>query len=240
MKKAIGYIRRSTTGQADNYSKDGQKEDILEFARQNDYEIIEWKEDLISGATESRPAFDEILNGNMDAEAVIVAKLDRLSRDTNIYFYFKYKLKSKGMELISANSQEDFGGLGIFAPVIETLIAVMAEQERERINQRMTSGRDIKSKQGGYSGGKAPYGYKAVDGELVINEKESENVKRIFELREGGMSLRKIASNVDYGRNGKEMTAGTIKSILDNEEFYKGIYSYSGNVAEGKHERILN
>ena len=44
MKKAVGYCRVSTDGQVgeDKFGIDSQKEQILEYAKRNDYEILEW------------------------------------------------------------------------------------------------------------------------------------------------------------------------------------------------------
>lgn len=242
MKKAIGYIRRSTQGQADNFSAEDQRQVIQSYANANEFEIIDWKEDIASGATEVRPAFDELMAADNETkfDAVIVAKIDRVARDVNIYFYFKFVMKRKGAELISANEMEDFGAFGAFAPILETTIAVFAEIERKRIADRMQGGRSQKAKGGTYAGGKAPFGYKAENGELVPYEKEVEQVKQIFKLREQGESLNAIAQDVGTGRNGKIMTASTIKSILDNREFYQGKYSYSNiKGVNGTHQKIL-
>lgn len=98
MKKAVGYCRVSTDGQVgeDKFGIDSQKEQILEYAKRNDYEILEWFIDEgVSGVKESRPAFDKIIYGdvsNPPYESVIVAKNDRIARDINIYFYYKMML----------------------------------------------------------------------------------------------------------------------------------------------------
>ena len=50
-KKAIGYIRVSTEAQAndDKYGVDVQKHEIETYANEHGYEIVEWKQDEMSG-----------------------------------------------------------------------------------------------------------------------------------------------------------------------------------------------
>lgn len=86
--KAIGYIRVSTEEQSadDKYGIEVQKQAISDYANRNDFEIVCWLTDTISGAKDNRPELDKILY-NADQlpahEAVIVFKNDRVARDTN-------------------------------------------------------------------------------------------------------------------------------------------------------------
>ena len=80
--------------------------------------------------------------GNPPIQAVVVAKSDRLARDMNLYYYYKFVLKKKNIELISVS--EDFGAMGAFAGVMESLTLFIAEQERINIAKRTSSGRRMK------------------------------------------------------------------------------------------------
>lgn len=61
MKKAIGYIRVSTEEQSadDKYGIEVQRQAILAYAADNDYEIVHWLTDTISGAKDNRPELDQ-------------------------------------------------------------------------------------------------------------------------------------------------------------------------------------
>nr|DAU26978.1 MAG TPA: integrase [Caudoviricetes sp.] len=63
MKKAIGYIRVSTEEQSadDKYGIEVQKQAISDYAGKNDYGIVCWLTDTISGAKDNRPELDKIL-----------------------------------------------------------------------------------------------------------------------------------------------------------------------------------
>lgn len=248
---AIGYLRVSTDGQTgeDKFGLDSQKEQIEQYAKRNDITIVDWFQDEgVSGVTDSRPAFDRIIYGdvtNPPFEAVIVAKNDRIARDINVYFYYKMLLKQKDIVLISVS--EDFGQFGVFSGILEAFTLCVAQMERDNITKRTSMGRNVKSVRGGYAGGKAPYGYSAVrgSGRLVINPAEVPLVRRIFELRDGGSTMKEIVQTLEAEgyktRKGSDFQISTIQYILGNRKTYEGYYRYgkTGAWVRGLHEPIL-
>ena len=62
-----------------------------------------------------------------------------------------------------------------------SIIAAVAEMERENIRVQTMIGRDQKTREGKWNGGFAPYGYKLENGELVIAEDEVEIIQMIFD-----------------------------------------------------------
>ena len=248
-KNAIGYIRVSTEQQAtdDKFGIDVQKQAILLYANDNGYNIVDWKIDEISGAKDDRPALNEILYGdnvtNPPFEAVIVFKNDRLARDTKLYFYYLYTLEKKNIALLS--TKEEFQEGSDFANIYRALLQFVAEQERKNIALRTSKGRSMKAQCGGYSGGRCPYGYKVVSGQLVINDDERPIVEYVFEEHEKGTAMLTIADNLtDIGyrtRKGTKFQAKSISSILSNRPLYEGMYKYGKemNWVKGVHEPIL-
>lgn len=249
MKQAIGYCRVSTDGQTgeDRFGLDAQKEQIKLYALSNGYEISRWSVDEgINGATLDRPALNELLYGdvgNPPIEAVIVAKNDRMSREMEQYFYVKYSLRKKNIALKSVS--EDFGQMGVFSNVMESLAMFIAEQERINIAKRTSGGRKLKAAAGGYSGGRAPYGYRIKHGQYEVVEREAEMVRRVFEMQEDGASLVDTAEWLNENgyktRSGKRFYASQIKSIRDNKPVYEGYYKYGSmdKWVKGVHEPIL-
>lgn len=249
MKKAAAYIRVSTDAQAsdDRFGLEAQREQIIEYARKNEIEIIEWFSDEgISGVKENRPAFDRIIYGdisNPPYEVVIVAKNDRIARDINIYFYYKMMLKKKNISLISIS--EDFGQFGVFSNMLEAFTLCVAEMERDNINKRTSMGRGVKAEQGGYAGGRAPYGYKVTDKQLVIVPEEANAVITIFSMSESGATLQNIADHLNKQglrtHNGGEFRTSTIQAILANRKTYEGYYKYGKQKewVKGIHDAIL-
>lgn len=249
LKSAIGYIRVSTEEQAgdDRYGIDSQRKEILSFADDNGFSIVDWKIDECSGVKDSRPEFDKILHGeevtNPPFEAVIVFKNDRLARDTKLYFYYLYTLEKRNIKLLS--TQENFAEGNDFANIYRSLLMFVAEQERKNIAIRTSKGRLIKAHYGGYSGGRCPYGYKIVNGVLTINEEERPIVECIFEEHEKGTNMLATAQVLrEKGfttRKGRDFQVSTIKSILGNRKLYEGMYKYGKdmNWVQGVHEPIL-
>lgn len=248
-KNAIGYIRISTEGQEgdDKFGIDAQKREILLYANNHGYNIVDWKIDIISGAKDNRPGLNEILYGdnvsNPPFEAVIVFMNDRIARDTKLYFYYLYVLEKKNIKLIS--TQEKFVEGSDFANIYRALLQFVAEQERKNIALRTGKGRSIKAACGGYSGGRRPYGYTVSNGVLTIDPDEEPIVRLIFEEYDKGSSMLGITETLAkrgyVTRKGKTFQVSTIKSVLSNRPFYEGKYKYGKDMdwVDGVHEPIL-
>ena len=223
-----------------------QKREILAYADANGYGIVDWKVDEASGAKDDRPALNEILYGeiqNPPIEAVIVFKNDRVARQTKLYFYYLYVLEKKGIKLLSTREEFDEGN--DFTNIYRALLQFVAEQERKNIALRTGKGRSMKANCGGYSGGRAPMGYRVESGRLVVNEDERGAVEFIFAKRGEGVPMLTIAELLDENgfrtRSGHRFQVSTIKSILGNEMTYRGYYRYGDmkNWVKGVHEPIL-
>ena len=249
MSNCVAYCRVSTDGQCadDKFGIESQKAQIIEFCEKKDMNITQWFIDEgVSGAKEHRPEFDKILNGevtNPPVKYVVVAKTDRISRDVSLYYSYKALLKKQNLEILSVSedwSQQD----KLTAMILENFLAMAATVERESIRARTSGGRRQKAKQGGYSGGRAPVGYRAEHGRLVIEPKEAETVQAIFSYRDDGVTMAGIADRLnDTGyrtRTGKLFTVSNIQSILRNRKTYEGYYRYGGSDwVKGQHEAIL-
>lgn len=102
------------------------------------------------------------------------------------------------------------------------------------------------SHQGGYAGGRSPYGYHAEKGTYVIDEKEAPVVREIFALRKEGASLNGIAKHLNEqnipSRTGGKWRYTAIQSILSNRNTYLGYYHYGNGTpwVPGTHRPILN
>ena len=247
----VAYVRVSTDAQAgeDRFGVDAQREQISKFCAVKGHTVVRWVEDLGESGAKERPGFDEIVYGdvqNPPIQAVVVAKNDRVARDVNLYYYYKMLLAKKDIYLLSV--AEDFGGLDpAVARMLEAFIICVAEMERENITKRTSAGRAVKSGRGGYSGGRPPFGYRAVEGTLEVNASEAETVRRIYRMRfENDLTLDTICQVLNEEgvstRNGGLWRVSSVKAILDNEKTYRGFYRYGGKDKEwvrGTHAAIL-
>lgn len=249
MRNAIGYIRVSTEEQSgdEKYGIQSQKLAILTHAMANDFNIVEWVVNIISGVKDNRPEFDKILYHPEELpphEAVIVFKNDRVARDTKLYFYYFYMLEKRNILLVS--TEEHFSEGDDFANIYRSLLMFVAEQERRNIALRTGRGRSLKAKCGGYSGGRIAYGYSVTDGKLVVNPAERPIVELIFKEHDQHNKSMTEISDILYEngyrtRKGGRFQVSTIRGILANRPLYEGMYRYGKEMdwVKGVQEPIL-
>ena len=178
------YTRVSTTMQVDGYSLDAQKEKLKRYAEFQNMEIVnEYSDEGKSGkSVEGRPEFqrmlDNIENGTDEVQFVLVFKLSRFGRNAADVLNSLQRMQDFGVNLICVedgiDSSKEAGKLLI------SIVAAVAEMERENIRVQTMIGREQKAREGKWNGGFAPYGYKLKNGELVIAEDEVEIIQMIF------------------------------------------------------------
>ena len=135
-KFAIAYIRVSTAGQArSGLGLEAQRQAITDFASREGFTINRWFQEAESGAgsdaLERRPQLAAAIDAARKARGpVLVAKLDRLSRDV----HFISGLMAHRVEFIVTDlgRQSD--------PFILHLFAALAEKERALISERTKAG----------------------------------------------------------------------------------------------------
>jgi DNA invertase Pin-like site-specific DNA recombinase len=141
MKKYIAYLRVSTKGQEKSgLGLQAQKAIIEHYAKLEDAEIInEYIESESGKEIENRPKLNEAINYCLKNNTVlVVAKLDRLSRDVEHIFKIQKRLgdKFKSCDLPTTDALT----LSIFAG--------LAQREREIISIRTKLALQQKKKQG--------------------------------------------------------------------------------------------
>jgi DNA invertase Pin-like site-specific DNA recombinase len=193
--KAYGYTRVSTDEQAkEGISLAAQRAKIKAFAVVKDLELVEIITDEgLSGKDLNRPGLQRLLELSKGggAEAVIVYKLDRLSRRTrDLLFLIEDVFKKGNTRFFSLTEQIDTEtAIGKF---FLTLMGAMAQMERELIAERTKANLAYK-KEKGESLGHIPYGYQRIKGKLVKDEAEQRVIRRIKRHKKQGKSYRKIA-----------------------------------------------
>jgi DNA invertase Pin-like site-specific DNA recombinase len=122
----------------------GQKDDVGNFVRGRGGEIIASFTEIESGKNNDRAELAKaILRCRKTGACLLVAKLDRLSRDAG----FLMSLRSSGVELAAANMPEA-------NTIMFMVMAGMAQQEREYISERtktaLKAAKDRGTKLGGF------------------------------------------------------------------------------------------
>ena len=219
--KAYGYARVSTDDQAkEGVSLDLQEQKIEAYAMLRDLTLIETiRDEGYSGKDLERPGLEKLLRliEGDEAEAVIVYKLDRLTRSTgDLLHLIEDKFKHGNTRFLSITEQIDTQtAMGKF---FLTIMGAMAQMERELISERTTAALQYK-KQKGDSLGLIPYGYNRVDGQLIDNEEEMKVIRRMKRWRSDGLSYNKIAKRLNKNsikprKEGSKWYSSSVQVIL--------------------------
>lgn len=145
MKVAI-YVRVST----DMQEVDNQLIQLREYCAKCNHTI--WKEyvDVISGAKNSRPAYDLMFNNAHKKlfDLVVFWDLSRFSRAGTLFTLQKLKeLENLGIDWESYQ-EPYFKSIGQFKDVVLSIISTVARIEREKISERTKAGLERARKQG--------------------------------------------------------------------------------------------
>ena len=245
-KRACIYIRVSTEAQeSEGYSLEEQERLCKAAIESKEWEYVRtYCDGGFSGKTVDRPALQEMFKDIRDGliEAVLIYKLDRLSRSQkDTLMILEDVFLPNKVDVVSLKETLDTS-----TPWGRAMIGILAsfnQLDRETITMRTSMGRRAKAKAGGYTGGRPTFGYKAVSKELLIDEREAWIVREIFKMRDRKMSYRAIADDLArrniLGRDKLPISFSTVGSIINHEDFYRGIKEYAGQKVQGKHPVIL-
>ncbi len=217
MATAIGYIRVSTEGQAvDGVSLDAQRAKIEAWATLNDYELVAVHVDAgISGkGMTNRPGLQAALADCQKGSALVIYSLSRLARSTKDTLEISERLAKAGADLVSLSEKIDTTSAA--GKMVFRMLAVLAEFERDQISERTTTAMQFKKGKGELVGA-VPYGFElAEDGvALLENSAEQAAISQAKKLHTGGMSLRKIAAELNrHGFNARNGQAFQSTQIL--------------------------
>ena len=111
------------------------------------------------------------------------------------------------------------------------MLTILAQLEIERTSERTKFGLTGAVKKGHFSG-KAPLGYDKINKELIINDLESEVVKRIFDLYVKGSSVCSIVKTFNEEKVlNKNWRTITIDNMLSNY-IYIGSYQHKKRIKD--------
>ena len=220
MLTAVGYLRVSTETQAvDGVSLDAQRAKIAAWCELNGYTLAALYVDAgISGkSADNRPGLQAALTDCRKGSVLVVYSLSRLARSTKDTIAISERLAKAGADLVSLSEKIDTTNAA--GKMVFRLLAVMAEFERDLISERTTTAMQYK-KQNRELVGAVPYGYTLADDgvRLLANPAEQDVITQARELRDGGMSLRKVAAELDNRgfrtRTGRVFSACQIQRMV--------------------------
>lgn len=219
--KAIGYVRVSTEEQASQgVSLEAQTEKVKAYASLYDIELVEIITDAgVSAKSLDRPGLNKALAmlEAGEAEALVIVKLDRLTRSVRDLDHLLEKYFADKFSLMSVSEQVDTRTAS--GRLVLNVLMSVAQWERETIGERTSQALQHKKAQGEHIGG-VGFGYQ-VTGKKLAQSKDHETVVAIVEMRGQGMTLTAIADKLNTeeiktARGGKWYPK-TVSNIIERE-----------------------
>ncbi|WP_084591359.1 recombinase family protein [Ureibacillus sinduriensis] len=256
MMKCIIYVRVSTDEQAKHgYSIAAQLEKLEAYCISQGWELVkQFIDDGYSAKDLNRPQFQEMLQqikaGGIDV--LLVYRLDRLTRSVSDLYEILNELDKYNCKFKSAT--EVYDTTNAMGRLFITLVAAIAQWERENTAERVRMGMEKKTKLGEWKGGMAPFGYKVINGKLEIDEFESEIIKEIFMLSKtfGFYTIAKQLTLKGIStRKGGDWHVDSVRAIANNP-IYAGYLTFNESskdykkppreqkLYEGNHDVIID
>ncbi len=209
------YTRKSVSGDERSISLDAQKELCMNYFKgENTFEVFQDRG--ISGGNIERPAFGELSRrvSNNEFDIVVCYKFDRIARNTLDFLTVLELFKKFNTDLISIT--EGYDPSTPAGKMMVTLLASLAEMERENIKSRVIDSMNQLAREGRYSGGPTPLGYEInkTDSGSYLKLSDGGKISYIFD------SFLKGKSANDLGRE-LNMSSKGIKTILRNPLYMK-------------------
>jgi site-specific DNA recombinase len=227
--KVAGYIRVSTQSQAQQgESLKTQEKQIRGFVESKNWKLTKiYRDEGLSGfKAENRPSFQEMISAGKSGkfQGIVFTKLSRFARRTSDFLKYRDELKEKDVLLFSI--KEGVDPTSKMGKMILSFMALIAEWEKETIQEQMNENKMARWREGRTMLGKAPFGYRwnKQDKVLEIVPAEAEIYKRVVDWYLNlGLSYRLIAlrlKNEGIRCKKKPFSSATISYMLKNPAYY--------------------
>lgn len=165
-------------------SIDAQVRACKAYAKNKGYIVVDTYADEAKSGRDvtKRDAYNQMMANAMKNkfDVIIFHKIDRNSRNELNYFIFKDKLEKLGIRYEYAAQPIDAATAK--GQMMETVMVGMAAYYSRNLAKETKKGMNENAYKAIFNGGYAPLGYKIVDKHYVIDEKEAEAVRLIFNL----------------------------------------------------------
>ena len=221
--KYVVYLRVSTDQQAaSGLGIEAQREICLRYIEKSPSENVEFIDDGFSGSLEldKRPALLEAISILEKGDVLLIAKRDRIGRDPIINAMIERAVERKKARLVSASGDVSDSN-DPTSILMKRMVDAFAEYERLIIGARTKAALQVKKKKG-QRVGHIPFGLTLSDDGIHLerHEEEYQILEQIRKLHVQGLSLRKIAAEMNlrqaFNRGGNEWNHVSILRVMKN------------------------
>ncbi len=239
--QAVIYIRVSSEEQVENFSLGTQEEICRREAKNRGFEVAEvFREEgksakTITGRPELLRMLEYCRKNKKTVQAIIVYRLDRLSRQTSDYLAIRKRLFDIGIAITSATEPT---GNSPTEKLLETVLASFAQHDNDVRSERTKNGMRARFLSGQITNHVA-VGYITQSGHALKDPEKFEIVKRIWDLMATGTKSLKEMEKITKSW-GTRISHKTLQRMF-RSKFYMGLLTSDRypEIVKGQHTPMV-